>query len=383
MKNWIKCSILSLLCMTLLLGSFGLPFATVVAVESDDMVELGGGEKTEEKEEPPTEDAQGRPILGKGEAGILIDGKSGNVLYEVNSEKKMYPASTTKVMTALVALDAVKAGKVSLKQKVTVTAEMLEGLAWDGSNMALKEGEIISFQNLLYGLMIPSGNDAAMAIAYAVSGSRAGFVDAMNNKAKKLGLKNTHFKNHHGLHDEEHYTTAADMAVIARAAMKNETFRSIVEIAHVKIPPTNLTEEERYYINTNGLVSTMRYSQYYYPGATGIKTGYTDEAGNCLVASAEKNGIELITVLFHGEGVENSHKDTARLLDYGFSAFELVTPVREDQIMGEVKVKWGRSKDSVTLSAVAPVSVLVPKGTKTEELEIKLNCSALPCSSDR
>ena len=350
-----------------------MPFATVVAVESDDMVELGGGEKTEEKEEPPTEDAQGRPILGKGEAGILIDGKSGNVLYEVNSEKKMYPASTTKVMTALVALDAVKAGKVSLKQKVTVTAEMLEGLAWDGSNMALKEGEIISFQNLLYGLMIPSGNDAAMAIAYAVSGSRAGFVDAMNNKAKKLGLKNTHFKNHHGLHDEEHYTTAADMAVIARAAMKNETFRSIVEIAHVKIPPTNLTEEERYYINTNGLVSTMRYSQYYYPGATGIKTGYTDEAGNCLVASAEKNGIELITVLFHGEGVENSHKDTARLLDYGFSAFELVTPVREDQIMGEVKVKWGRSKDSVTLSAVAPVSVLVPKGTKTEELEIKLN----------
>ncbi len=350
-----------------------MPDANVHAVESGEMVDLGGGKKTEEKEEQPTEDAMGRPILGKGETGILIDGASGNVLYEVNSQKKMYPASTTKVMTALVALDAVKSGKVSLKQKITVTAEMLEGLAWDGSNMALKEGEIISFQNLLYGLMIPSGNDAAMAIAYTVSGSKAGFVDAMNRKAKKLGLTNTHFENPHGLHHENHYTTAADMAVIAQKAMQNETFRSIVGIAHIKIPPTNLTEEERYYINTNGLVSTMRYSQYYYPEATGIKTGYTDEAGNCLVASAEKGGVELITVLFHGEGVENSHKDSARLLDYGFSAFELVTPVKKDQIMGEVKVKWGRSKDTVTLSAVAPVSVLVPKGTKTEELEIKLN----------
>ncbi len=374
MKKRMKYSILAVLCFSLLLGSLALPAPSAFAIESDDMVDLGGGKKTEEtKKEAPTEDAQGRPILGKGETGILIDGRSGNVLYEVNSQKKMYPASTTKVMAALVALDAVKAGKVSLKKKITITAEMLEGLPWDGSNMALKEGEVISFQDLLYGLMIPSGNDAAMAIAYTVSGSKAGFVDAMNRKAQKLKLTNTHFENPHGLHDENHYTTAADMAVIAQKAMQNKTFREIVKIAHVKIPPTNLTEEERYYINTNGLVSTMRYSQYYYPEATGMKTGYTDEAGNCLVASAEKGGIELITVLFHGEGVEHSHKDTARLLDYGFSAFQLVTPVKKEQIMGEVKVKWGRSKDSVTLSAVEAIPVLVPKDTKIEELEIKLD----------
>ncbi len=340
------------------------------------MVEIGGGKKEEKKEEQPTQDAQGRPILGKGETGILIDGRSGNVLYEVNSQKKMYPASTTKVMSALVALDAVEQGKISLTQKVTITEEMLEGLAWDGSNIALQEGEIISFEDLLYGMMIPSGNDAAMAVAYTVSGSKAGFVDAMNQKAKELGLSNTNFQNPHGLHHEDHYTTAAEMAEIARIAMQNETFQTIVETAHVKIPATNKTEEERYYINTNGLVSTMRYSQYYYPRATGIKTGYTDDAGNCLVASAEEGGIKLIAVVFHAEGVDTSHKDVARLFDYGFSAFQLVSPIAEDQILGEVKIKWGRSKDSVTVSAVKGVPVLVPQGTDIEKLEIKLNLPA-------
>lgn len=370
LKNWVKYCMAGVLCFCLAFGNMGW-LSSVYGVEYTDMVELGTGQKEEEKEELPTHDEQGRPILSKGAVGILIDGKSGNVLFESGSDKKMYPASTTKVMTALLVLEAVEKKQVSLKQKVTITEEMLKDITWDSSSMGLKEGEIISVQNLLYGLMIPSGNDAAMALAYTVSGGNAEFVNLMNRRATELGLTRTKFKNPHGLHHKDHYTTAKEMAMIAYHAMKIPAFREIAEIAHIKIPPTNKTEEERYYINTNGLVSTMRYSQFYYKGATGIKTGYTDEAGNCLVASAQRGNAELIAVLFHGEGVENSHKDSARMLDYGFSAFESVVAVREDQILDEVKVKWGRGKESVTTSAVTPVWVLVPKGTNPEELELK------------
>lgn len=356
------------LCFCLAFGTIGW-IPSVYGVE--DMVELGIDDEEEKEEERPTHDKLGRPILSEGAVGVLLDGKSGNVLFESGSDKKMYPASTTKIMTALLVLEAVEQKKISLKQKVTITEAMLKDITWDSSSMNLKEGEIISVQNLLYGLMIPSGNDAAMALAYTVSGSGAAFVDLMNRRAKELGLKQTKFKNPHGLHHQDHYTTAKEMGKIAYQAMKNPAFREIAEIAHIKIPPTNKTEEERYYINTNGLVSTMRYSQFYYKGASGIKTGYTDEAGNCLVASAKRGNAELISVLFHGEGIESSHGDSARMLDYGFSAFESVVAVREDQILDEVKVKWGRGRESVTASAVAPVWVLVPLGTDPGELEVK------------
>ncbi len=373
MKKLVRYSMAVLLCFSFLVGNFGLFASPICAVEGPEMVSVGEEKEPEaQEEERPTQDAQGRPILSRGATGVLMDGKSGHVLYESGGDKKMYPASTTKIMTALLALEAVEDKKLTLDQKITITEEMLEGLPWDGSSMALQEGEVISLQNLLYGLMIPSGNDAAMAISYMVSGTKSGFVDAMNQRAKEMGLTKTNFKNAHGLHDEKHYTTAKEMAVIAWHAMQNEHFREIVEIAHIKIPPTNKTKEERYYINTNGLVSTMRYAQFYYQGATGIKTGYTDEAGNCLVASAKKGEVELITVLFHGDGLEDSYQDSTRMLDYGFTAFELITPVKKDQILGEVKVKWGRTKESVTTSAVNPVSVLVPKGTETEKLEVKL-----------
>lgn len=375
LKHWIKYGLAGILCFCLIFGNIGW-LSSVYGVEYMDMVELGtkqdeDEDKEKDKEERPTHDKQGRPILSEGAVGILIDGKSGNVLFESQSDKKMFPASTTKVMTALLTLEAVEKQKISLDQKVTITEAMLKDITWDSSSMALQEGEIISVRNLLYGLMIPSGNDAAMALAYTVSGSSAEFVNLMNRRAKALGLTNTKFKNPHGLHHEDHYTTAKEMAQIAYQAMKNPIFREIAEIAHIKIPPTNKTEEERYYINTNGLVSTMRYSQFYYEGANGIKTGYTTEAGNCLVASAKRGNAELIAVLFHGEGIENSHNDCARMLDYGFSAFESIAVVREGQILDEVKVKWGRGKESVTTSAVAPVWVLVPLGTDVDELEVK------------
>ena len=317
--------------------------------------------------------SDGKPILGEGETGILIDCASGRMLFGSEETKRMYPASTTKIMTGLLAVEAIERGEISLDTQVEITEAMLEGLDPYGSNMELKEGEILSFQSLLYGLMIPSGNDAACAIAECVGKSRDAFVDMMNSRAAELGASDTHFVNPNGLHDENHYTTAADMAKISRAAMKLEGFRKIADIAHIKIPPTNKTEKERYYINTNGLLSTLRYTTYYYKGATGIKTGYTKDAGNCLVSSATVNGSELIGVIFGAKGVEGSHKDSKKMLDWGFNNFESITVLSKGDMPREIKVKHSKGGDALTLSVASTVSVLVPKGTEASATELKYN----------
>ena len=325
------------------------------------------------EEEKPTVDSQGRPILADRESAILIEGSSGVVLYEKDAKKKMYPASTTKIMTALVAMEAADAGEISLFDNVTVTEEMLDGLDIDGSNIALKPGEIMSVENLLKGMLVVSGNDAAMAIAYHVAGGNDAFCQRMNEKATAIGLEGTHFVNPHGLHDDNHYTTASDLAKLSSVAMKNDTFRKMADIAHIKIPPTNMTEKERYYINTNALLSALKYRDYYYKGTTGIKTGTTDAAGSCLVASARRNEMELISVVLNAEKATDTYMDSIRLFDYGFENYEFAEAAAQNEIVGQTDVKWGWSKDTVTLSAVENINVVVPKGTETDKLEIKLN----------
>lgn len=329
-------------------------------------------ENSEEKANPKRKDGE-KPLLGEGETGILIDSKSGMVLFEKDSDKKMYPASTTKIMTALLAIEAVEAGTLSMDTQLEVTKEMLEDLDPDGTNMALKEGEVISLENLLKGLMIASGNDAAKVISMYIGQSTAAFVDMMNSRAAELGAANTHFANPHGLHDDEHYTTAADMAKIAREAMKHFEFRNIVDIAHIKIPPTNKTEQERYYINTNGLLSTMRYTNYFYKGSIGIKTGYTSKAGNCLVSAAARDGKEFIGVIFGGKNSSDSHNDSAEMLDWGFENYTSAVALSKNAMTCEVKVRQGKKADSLPLSALDAISVVVPNGTDISELEIRPN----------
>ncbi len=341
--------------------------------KSDEEEELTEEEKAEEERKKKRLDSEGRPILSEGETGILVERKTGIIVYESDSQKRMYPASTTKIMTALIAIEAIDRGEIALEDKVEVTEEMLKGLDPDGSNMALVAGEILSMKDLLRGLMIPSGNDAAMAIAYKIGGDVEVFVEKMNNRASELGMKDTHFMNPHGLHHEEHYTTAADMAKLSCVAMGNYIFRDIVDIAHVKIAPTNKTEKGRYYINTNGLLSTMRYADYYYKGAIGVKTGRTTDAGNCLVSAVNRDGLEFVGVLFGGKEIEDSHKDTIRMMDYGYENYEIRCPVSEGDVLGEVKVKHGRKKDTVTVSAKENVYVVVKKDTDPNLLEVSLN----------
>ena len=340
---------------------------------SDSSNNSDNSQKTTQKQSNPDRKQGEKPALGDGETGILIDSASGRVLFEKDSTKRMYPASTTKVMTALLTIEAIERGEISLDTQIEVTAEMLKDSDPDGSNMALKEGEILSVDALLKGLMIPSGNDAACALADYIGKSIPEFADMMNRRAAELGCTDTHFANPSGLHDDDHYTTAADMAKIARAAMSLDKFRNIADIAHIKIPPTNKTEKERYYINTNGLLSTMRYTNFYYKGANGIKTGHTSKAGNCLVSSAKRDGLEFIGVIFGGKDVADSHKDSIEMLDWGFETFNNMRALGKDDMPCEIRVKLGKSTDSLTLSVVESVNVVVPKGTTADNLEIRPN----------
>lgn len=304
-------------------------------------------------------------------AAVLIDLKTGNVLFEKNADKKVFPASTTKIMTALIALEKVKAGELSLEQPITYTESANSTMDIDGSNIALKVGEQMVLGDLLRGLLISSGNDAAAIIAeYIGNGNIENFVVLMNEKAKALGLKGTHFKNPHGLHHEENYTTAIDMAKLAREAMKNETFRSIVECAHVRLAATNM-QEERYYINTNNLVSRMRYPYYFYEYATGIKTGSTDKAGYCLVSSAKKDNKEFIAAVFGADGISESHTDSKNLLEYGMQNYAAVRFAKVDDIYGEISVKQAANgQDHVLLSAKDNLDILFPKNADKSEVEV-------------
>lgn len=315
--------------------------------------------------------ADGAPPL-TAQAAILIDASNGNVLYEKNSEKIMFPASTTKIMTAIVALDAVANEEISLQQPLTLSQAAYDSLDIDGSSIALKVGEQMSLEGLLQGLLIASGNDAAVCIAEGISGSTDAFVERMNKKAAEFKLENTHFVNPHGLHDANHYTTAADMAKIAREAMKNETFQSIVECAHIYLPETNMAEK-RYFINTNNLVSLMRYPYYFYDKATGIKTGSTDEAGYCLVSSAEDNGKSVISVIFKTDDLSISHNESKALLEYGLKDFSLKRLAQKDDILGEVKVKQASDgTDHILLCAEKNYEVLLGKKDDESNVEVKL-----------
>lgn len=304
-------------------------------------------------------------------AAILIDAKNGNILFEKNPDDILFPASTTKVMTALVTFDAVKKGEISLEQPLKFSQEAADSLPWDGSSISLKVGEEMKLENLLQGLLIASGNDAAMCIAEGVGGTVDEFVARMNQKAKALKLKNTNFVNPHGLQDKNHYTTVSDMAKIARAAMQYEEFRKIVECAHIYLPETNMSDK-RYFINTNNLVSRMRYPYYYYDKATGIKTGSTSEAGYCLVSSAADGDKSVIAVVFNANDIAQSHNESKALLQYGITQFNIKRLAQKEDIFGEVKVKQAADgTDHILLSSESNLEVLLPKDADESKIETK------------
>lgn len=243
----------------------------------------------------------------KASSGVLIEASTGTVLKDENMNERCYPASTTKILTALVAIRLLPLDRV-----VTVDRRA-SGI--EGSSIYLKAGQKITVEDLLYGMMLRSGNDAATALAIEACGSVEAFANIMNLTAKELGAKNSHFVNPHGLQDEEHYTTAYDLALITAAAYKCEAFRRIVS---TKVRNITIDGEKVAIANKNKMLSL-------YEGANGVKTGYTTASGRCLVAAAKREGMQLISVTLNYPDMWN---DSMRLLDYGFENFCL-RPVEE------------------------------------------------------
>lgn len=294
-----------------------------------------------------------------GEAAILIDGNTGETLFEKNIHKQMYPASTTKILTGILAIEMGNFDKI-------VTVDDKTPYEIDGTHIALEPGEKVSFKDLLYSTLLRSSNDTAVVLANTISGSVENFSELMNSKAKEIGARNSNFINPNGLHDEKHLSTAYDLAMIAKHAMNNEQFREIVKTYSYTIEPTNIKKESRYIVNgnkllysTNNINVNNKTVDIKYDGAIGVKTGYTTKAQQCLVSAAERNGRMLISVVLKSNG-NNIWVDTHKLLNYGFDNFDSTTLGFKNEFIDNIEVEQGDS-NFVTGIIGEDVKVTLPK----------------------
>lgn len=297
-------------------------------------------------------------IVGK--AGVLIDVASGAVLYDKNMHQQLPPASTTKILTGIIAIE-----KGNLEEMVTASkeAEMTEP-----SSIFLMEGEKVKLEDLVWALMLKSANDCAVAIAEHLGGSVEGFSKIMNSSARAFGAKNSNFINPNGLPDDEHVTTAYDLAMIARHAMQNEKFREIVG-SKKKVIERQKPDGIKHLSNHNKLLNN-------YEGATGIKTGYTVKAQQCLVASAQRGNREFIAVVLGSQG-NNIWTDASTLLDYGFEHFDSTVLMQNGESINPVQVKGGTSDLKLVASRGFAISYL--KGqhvTPEKEVTLKTDLAA-------
>lgn len=295
------------------------------------------------------------------QAAILIDATTGRVLYEKNPDAKAMPASTTKIMTTILGLENANDDDIVEVDKRAVGEE--------GSAIYLNEGDKIKMSELLQATMLASGNDGADAIAYYVGkGSLENFVQMMNDKAKEIGAVNTHFNNPHGLTDVNHYTTARDLAKIARYAYQNEKFRKIVSTKEQEIQWVNPINRKDIYGSTNRLL-------WNYDDVTGIKTGYTDAAGGCLVASAQKNGVTLIAVVLKTSDSRARFIEGRALLDYGFKHIKEVKTVDEQKLVSNIYTHNSVNYKTI-VKPIQSFSYLVTDKENIDDFSWKINLPA-------
>lgn len=311
-------------------------------------------------------------IILNSKASILVEVSTGRIIYEKNSTTKMYPASTTKIMTAILAIE-----NCDLTELVTVKESALNNIPSGYVTCNLQVGEEISVNDLLYALMVPSANDAAYVIAEHVGGSVEEFANMMNDKARELGCMGTHFVNPNGIHNSSHYTTAYDLYLIASYAMQNETFKTLVSTTEYTLPSTNkYPTADRVLKTTNDLINSNRTN--YYKNAIGIKTGYTSQAGNCLVAEASRDGLEFISVVLNGDKTNSSirYTDTIKLFDYAYDNFTLTKIIEKNSIVDTLEIENG-TKETKNLDIIIDESITVVnnKSINMNDVipEIKLN----------
>ncbi len=301
------------------------------------------------------------PNIQYAQSALLMDMASGRVLYSKNIDDRVFPASTTKIMTGILALEM---GNMS--DTVTATYEALKSITLDDSQMGILVGEELTMEQLVKSMLIYSANDSANVIAIQLAGSIDAFVEIMNKKAQELGMTGTHFVNPCGSHDDNHYTTARDLAILSKYAMQNEQFREIVKTPIYKIPVTNkYTLGERILVNTNMFLSTARSTYYYYPPAIGIKTGHTSQAGYCLVSAAAYNNTEFLAVVMNCANVDTkeqaySYIDSKTLFEFGFDNYQHQLLSSAGDIVYDSKVYEAKNDIRVALTVENDVSALIP-----------------------
>ena len=284
-------------------------------------------------------------------AGVLYEPETDSFLFAKNADVRLPMASTTKIMTAVISIE-----NASLAELVEIDEE---AVGIEGSSAYLKSGDVLTVEELLYALLLSSANDAAAALAYHISGSIEAFADLMNEKADELGLTNTHFTNPHGLDNEEHYTSAADLARLAGYALKNETLKTISSTYKKSF----ITEERsRTYVNHNKLLNM-------YDGVIGMKTGFTKRSGRCLVGAAERDGLTFVTVTLDAPNDWNDHKT---MLDYGYATLEKLTLADVGDFSYDIKLLDG-TKSSVRVTNTEGCSMILPKGEYDVEEFVKLS----------
>ncbi len=262
------------------------------------------------------------------ETAIVMDATTGQILYEKNAYQTMYPASITKILTALVAIE-----QGDLDSTLTMTEDAVWGIEWDSNQIGLQVGEQITLRDALYATMLESANEAAWGIGIHVSGSLSAFCEAMNTRAKELGCTNTNFVNANGLHDDNHYTCAYDMALITKEALTHPEFVEITSTLEYTIPATNMTAEPRYLTHSNRMIQEG--TDYYYPYCIGGKTGFTEMAQGTFVAWAEHNGVELICVTMKTNTNANNYTDTIALFNYCFNNYSAIKPLEHHEFTAE------------------------------------------------
>ena len=297
------------------------------------------------------------------EAALLMETKSGKIIWEENSKKKLYPASLTKIMTLLLALEKLAQGQISLGDQVCISAR---ASSMGGSEIFLSEGDVVSLENLLIGMAVGSANDAAVAVAEHISGSVEGFVELMNEKAKSLGLQQTHFCNPHGLHNPDHYSCAYDVMLMSLALLEYPRIHQWATIwMDEHFLKGRIRSGEVFLSNTNRMIID-------YPGCDGLKTGFTREAGNGISATAQRGKSRFLAVVM-GSPTEKERYDAARmLLDYGFSNYKSVPVVKKEAVVTVLPVEKG-SPPELEVIAAENLSLLLPRDADesyTKEVQI-------------
>ena len=324
------------------------------------------------------------PQADSSHAVVLLAEKGGSetVLYTKNADEILYPASLTKVMTVLLAVEAIEAGTVKLGDLVTAQDDLYFDLTPDSSSVYMAAGETMTLENLLYCAMVASANEACNVIAEYISGSVSAFVEQMNRRAEELGCVNTHFVNTHGLQDTEHYTTARDFARILREASTHELIMEISNTVTYTVPDTNMSAERKLE-NTNSLINPtnpLYPGDYGYEYAKGVKTGHTSDAGYCLATTAEKDGVQLLCVIMKAEAYEledkslfyGSFADARSLFIWAFDNFSYQEIVKSTEIVAEVGVEMGADAETVAVRPSTSITALLPNDISADAFERKV-----------